>query len=84
MLGKIACPVLAIWGGEDQEFPPRVHKPLLEQWMRAARNSDYTLTVIPGADHSFGVVATSVVEQTGYAPEYLPTVLEWLTKRAGK
>lgn len=84
VLGRITCPVLAIWGGEDQEFPPRVHKPLLEHSMRAARNSDYTLTVVPGADHSFGLVAASFVEQTGYAPEYLPTVLEWLTTRVGK
>ena len=52
--------------------------------MRAARNSDFTLTVVPGADHSFGLVAASFVEQTGYAPEYLSTVLQWLTKRVGK
>lgn len=84
VLGRVTCPVLAIWGGEDQEFPPRVHKPLLEQSLRAARNSDFTLTVVPGADHSFGLVAASFVEQTGYAPEYLSTVLQWLTKRVGK
>lgn len=83
-LGRVTCPVLAIWGGEDQEFPPRVHKPLLEQSMRAARNSDFTLTEVPGADHSFGLVASSFIEQTGYAPEYLSTVLKWLTKRVGK
>jgi dipeptidyl aminopeptidase/acylaminoacyl peptidase len=84
VLGKVTCPVLAIWGAEDQEFPPRVHKPLLEEAMRAGRNTDFTLTQVPGADHSFGVVATSFIEQTGYAPEYLSTVLKWLTKRVGK
>jgi hypothetical protein len=52
--------------------------------MLAARNPDYTLRVIAGADHSFRVVAPSFVEVIGYAPEYLPTILQWLEKRVRK
>lgn len=84
VLSRITCPVLAVWGAEDTEFLPRVNRPLLEQAMLAARSPDYTLRVIPGADHSFRLVAPSFVEMIGYAPEYLPTVLQWLTTRVGK
>jgi pimeloyl-ACP methyl ester carboxylesterase len=84
VLSRITCPVLAIWGAEDEAFPPRIHRPRFEQAMLAARNVDYTRRVIPGADHSFHLIAASFVEQTGYAPEYLRTVLEWLTTRVVK
>jgi len=62
---------LAIWGGEGFEMPPRVEKPLLERWMLAARNSDYTLQVIPGADHTLRIDGPSFFLETGSAPEYL-------------
>ena len=81
MLSKITCPVLAIWGAEDDEMPPRIHKPLLEQAMLAARNRDYTLQVIPGTGHTLRMVAPSFFQETGYAPEYFRTVLEWLKTR---
>jgi pimeloyl-ACP methyl ester carboxylesterase len=84
VLSRITCPVLAMWGEEDQEFPSRIHRPLVEQSMRAARNPDYTLSVIPGADHSFRLTVPSFVEQIGYAPEYLPTVVEWLRGKVVK
>jgi dienelactone hydrolase len=84
VLRKIRCPVLAMWGAEDNEFFPRIHMPLFEEAMRAARNSDYTLRVVPGADHSFRSVAASFVEVTGYPPEYFHTMLEWLRARAAK
>lgn len=84
VLSTITCPVLAMWGGEDEQFPSGIHRPLVDQSMRAARNPDYTLRVIPGADHSFRLVARSFVEQTGYAPQYLPTVVEWLRTRVVK
>lgn len=81
VLSKITCPVLAIWGAEDDEMPPHLEKPLLERAMVAARNRDYTLRVIPGADHTLRRVAPSFLQETGYAPEYLRIVLEWLKTR---
>jgi len=81
VLSKVTCPLLAIWGGEDFEMPPRVEKPLLKRWMLAARNSDYTLQVIPGADHTLRIDAPSFFLETGYAPEYFRTILEWVQTR---
>ena len=84
VLGRIKCPVLTIWGEDDESFPPRIHRPLFEQSMRAARNSDYTLRTVAKAGHTFLVTAASFVEVTGYAPEYLRTVLQWLRTRVEK
>jgi pimeloyl-ACP methyl ester carboxylesterase len=81
VLSKITCPVLAIWGAEDEEMLPRIEKPLLERAMLSAGNRDFTTKVIPGADHTLRTVAPTFVQETGYAPEYIRTVLEWLKPR---
>lgn len=84
VLRKIKCPVLAIWGAEDDSFPPALHRPLFEEAMRAAGNADYTHRVIPGADHSFHLVARSFTEVTGFAPEYLRTLVQWISAKVVK
>jgi pimeloyl-ACP methyl ester carboxylesterase len=83
MLSRVTCPVLAIWGSDDESFPPAIHSPRLEESMRAARNPDYTLRVIPRANHSFHLVAPSFLAVTGYAPEYLQVMVQWLTRVTG-
>ena len=84
VLAKIRCPVLAIWGAEDEEFMPRVHRPLFEHVMLNARNTDSTARVIAGANHPFLKVAPSFTEVVGYAPEYFQTILDWLKTRFQK
>lgn len=84
VLRKIRCPVLAIWGAEDEEFLPRVHRPLFEHAMLDARNADATVRVITGANHSFLRVAPSYTEVVGYAPEYFRTILDWLKTKFQK
>lgn len=84
VLRKIRCPVLAIWGAEDEEFLPRVHRPLFEQAMLDARNADATVRVIAGANHPFFRVAPSFTEVVGYAPEYFRTILDWLKTKVQK
>jgi uncharacterized protein len=81
VLSRITKPVLAIWGGEDDQFPPRINLPLFEETMLTARNPDYTLRVVPNSDHGLWIVARSSVEQTGYSPEYLRLVSEWIRTR---
>ena len=84
VLRKIRCPVLAIWGADDEEFLPRIHRPLFEQAMLDARNADSTVRVIAGANHSFLRVAPSFTEVVGYAPEYFRTILDWLDTKVQK
>ena len=84
VLKSLNRPILAIWGAEDNEFIPRIHRPLFEQAMRTARNKDYSVRVIPGADHSLRSVAASFVDVPGYAPAYFQTMFEWLKRTAIK
>ena len=83
VLSTIRCPILAVWGAEDESFPPAIHRPRFEQSMRAGGNSDYTSRVIANANHSFLLVAPSFVEVTGYAPEYFRTLVQWLRAKKG-
>ena len=80
VLSSITCPVLAIWGADDESFPPSIHRPRFEDSMRAARNARSTHRVIPGANHSFHLVAPSFLAVTGYVPEYFQTMVQWLMR----
>jgi pimeloyl-ACP methyl ester carboxylesterase len=84
VLSKITIPLLAIWGANDEEMPPLVHKPLLERAMLAAHNMDYTLKVISAANHTLRADAPSFVQETGYSIEYLRTLLTWIDTKVAR
>jgi uncharacterized protein len=77
VLRALNMPVLAFWGSGDFEALPASHKPALEQALREAGNTDYTLRVIEGADHGLWLDAPTV-ERVGYAPDYIRGMIDWL------
>jgi pimeloyl-ACP methyl ester carboxylesterase len=77
VLRRLNMPVLAFWGAGDFEALPSAHRPALEQALREGGNVDYTLRVIDGAGHGLWLDAP-VIEQRGYAPEYIRGMLDWL------
>ena len=76
-LRKIKMPVLAFWGARDSEVLPSVHKPVFEQALREAGNTDYDLRIIADADHTLWTEGPAI-ERIGYAPEYIAGMLKWL------
>ena len=80
ILRTLKMPVFAFWGSEDQQAPPSLNRAPLEQALRDAGNSDYTLRVIAGAGHELAIEAP-LVGIIGYTPEYIPGMLEWLRTR---
>ena len=79
-LRQLKIPVLAFWGSEDDEAISRIEQPAFEQLLRDAGNRDYTLRVVPGAEHGMQINGGEV-QSTGYAPEYISRMLEWLRAR---
>jgi dienelactone hydrolase len=53
---KVAVPVLALWGGEDQSVPAPRSRALIEEALLSAGNSDHTLVLYPAGDHSLRIV----------------------------
>ncbi|MCZ6918771.1 MAG: alpha/beta fold hydrolase [Gemmatimonadetes bacterium] len=88
-LRRIDVPVLALFGELDLQVPPAQNRPPMEEALRAGGNADYTIEVLPGANHLFITATTG--SPTEYAtlpkefvPELLPTITEWLLARTSR
>ncbi len=73
---KVRCPVLAIYGEDDRQVPPNLNATRLREYLSEAKNGDFEVIVMPGADH--------VLAQTGsglkgdFIPGYLEKMTAWI------
>ena len=72
-LTRVRCPVLAVFGENDQNLPARKSAELYEQYLAQAGNRDVETVVFPGVSHSLG----------GFSLAYWGTLSDWLKQRAG-
>lgn len=77
LLAGVQCPVLAVWGEEDDFLPPHRSAAWLGAVLSDAGNTDVTLRVLPGAGHSL----TRADAPDTYAAGYPQMLVDWL-KRA--
>jgi pimeloyl-ACP methyl ester carboxylesterase len=81
-LRTLRVPILAIWGEMDPTFPPRVHKPGLEELLAEAGHPDYTLVEYSNAGHGLEDIPPGKPLRTrGLTEGYFETVGEWLKER---
>jgi alpha-beta hydrolase superfamily lysophospholipase len=76
----IRVPVLLVYGAEDRRVPAAESARWIAEALRRAGNSDVTVRIFPGADHSFRLPPTA----SGWpvtAPGYVSALREWLAKR---
>lgn len=75
---RIRCPVLAVWGEEDDYLPPRRSA----AWLRANLTdaTDATIRIFPGGDHSLFEVG----EPGTFVDGYPQVVVDWLRARSGR
>jgi dienelactone hydrolase len=74
--GKVAQPVLAVWGGEDRIVPVRASAAALDTALASGPNRDRTFRTFPGASHSVGVAAQG--NRPGSAPGFKELSVAWL------
>jgi hypothetical protein len=77
---RVAVPVLLLYGAADERVPPRESAARIEAALRHAGNSRVATKVFPNADHTFRLPPGP----SGWpisAPDYLPTLLDWLSRR---
>jgi pimeloyl-ACP methyl ester carboxylesterase len=81
-LREVDCPVLAIWGENDAEFPPAQHRPPVELALEEGGNRDYTLRIFPNANHPvFELPPGGLIRTTGFAEGYFDTIAEWVLEK---
>ena len=85
VLSKVSCPVLAIWGELDTFVPPTPNKTFLEKALREGGNRDFTLTILPRADHELWLTQTGSDREfhlrKTHLPSYFETMTQWLQER---
>jgi pimeloyl-ACP methyl ester carboxylesterase len=83
-LRRLMVPTLAVWGELDNNIVADKNKPAWDAALKAAGNRDYTLIVIPKANHAMlEAKIGSNAEMTSlqrFAPSYFAVIEDWLAK----
>ncbi len=77
---KVACPVLAIFGAEDDLAPPNLISTRLRDYLTEGGNPDVDVRVMPGAGHYLTRAGTGW--QGEFVPGYLDTTTSWIHAHA--
>lgn len=84
-LGKVRCPVLVLLGGIDSVIPSRESAAAFERAFRASGNPDYTIRILPNANHGLLLGETGLGSESAqlktYSPGYMDGMADWLLKR---
>ena len=84
-LRQLQVPTLAIFGELDNNILAEKNKAAWEAALRASGNREYTLRVLPRANHiQLEATVGSNAEMASlqrFVPEYFPTIQDWLAKR---
>jgi dienelactone hydrolase len=77
---QVRVPVLLIYGADDQRVPAFQSAERIVAALRSSGNADVTVQIHPGADHTFRL-APGPGGWPRTAPDYMPGLLAWLSRR---
>jgi len=80
---KIACPVLAIFGGMDTAISVEENKARLRAALKRGKNRNYTIKVFPKANHLLQLAETDAAGKSldkGLITGYFETMITWVRK----
>jgi pimeloyl-ACP methyl ester carboxylesterase len=84
-LRQLQTPTIAIFGELDNNIVAEKNKAAWEAALKAGGNPDYTLRILPKANHAqWDAKVGSNAEMPalrGYVPEYFTTIQDWLARR---
>ncbi len=81
---QVRQPVLAVYGEKDRHVPLAENIAGLSAAAERSGNPDFTLIIYPNASHSIGKTRTGELGEpwTGYVPEYLDDMTDWVLQQA--
>jgi dienelactone hydrolase len=81
---QVRQPILAIYGEKDRQVPVAESSAALAAAVAQSGNRDFTLIIYPHASHAIGKTRTGELgeEWTGYVPEYLEDMTDWVLQHA--
>lgn len=92
---QVACPVLILLGEHDVQVRPELNQTALEAALQAAPTTDFTVRIVPKANHLFQLVThqvTTVRElrkqyahgDTAIDPQVLTIMADWIKEHQGE
>ena len=84
-LEQVMCPVLFVFGELDMQVPLEVNRKAIWNILRQSGNNDYTLKMIPKANHMFqnaktGSPSEYLSLEKKYVPGFLEFISDWILK----
>jgi pimeloyl-ACP methyl ester carboxylesterase len=88
-LRKITCPVLALNGEKDVQVPPRENLRGIEECLKEAGNTRFTVKEMPNLNHAFQTAQTGAVKEykeieETMSPLALETIGQWMKDQAAR
>jgi uncharacterized protein len=79
----LRVPVLALWGEFDLNVDPEVNRAIFEVALDAARSPNYTLLIVPAADHELETASSprDALTTRPFAPGVFERMIEWVRQR---
>ena len=80
---QTTIPVLAIFGGKDAQVEAGQNAPPVAESLAQAGNRDFTIVVLPEANHLFQAAESGSFSEYGtlpgeFTPSLIPTILNWV------
>jgi uncharacterized protein len=85
----VSCPVLALFAERDLQVPTDANRTVMESIAKKSGNPDWTIKVIPGANHLYQAATTGSPSEYArlkkeFAPGVVDTLISWLQGHAKK
>ena len=89
VLERLSVPVLALFGELDTQVHAEINAAAMVAALSAVANPDFTLFVLPGANHLFQTAVTGSISEYSelkaeFVPGFLEHVEEWVSMRTRK
>lgn len=82
---KANCPLLALYGGKDNQVPAALNVPIIEKMINEKGKKNYTYKIIPNSNHLFlytetGKVSEYATMKKEFVPGFLDEIVNWMDK----
>ena len=85
---QVTVPVLGLFGAKDVQVVLEQNEPALRAALRSAGNEDVETAIFPNANHLFQEAVSGAMQEyqelePEFTADFLPTLVDWVTVRAG-